>query len=172
MATDVVRRELHNGRVGSFGLEEVTLPNGVHATLEILRHPGAAAIVPLHDDGTVTLLRQHRHAVGATIWEIPAGKLEPGEDPAACAARELVEEAGLRAGSVTHLTTIYTTPAFTDEVIHLYVGRQLTAVPAAPDADEVLQPVRMPLAEAIALVRGGAIPDAKTICALLWVASG
>jgi len=83
------RTEIFDGRVGRFGLEEVELPNGVNVTLEVLRHAGACAVLPLHADGSVTLIRQHRHCAGGTIWEIPAGKLEPGEDPAACAAREL-----------------------------------------------------------------------------------
>ncbi len=93
------RVSLHRGRVGDFGIETVTLPNGVVVDLEILRHVGAAAVVPLHDDGTVTLIRQHRHAAGGLIWEIPAGKLDPGEAPSDCARRELEEEAGLRAGA-------------------------------------------------------------------------
>jgi ADP-ribose pyrophosphatase len=165
----MTRRSLHQGRVGDFGIETVVLPNGRTVDLEILRHPGAAAVVPLHDDGTVTLIRQHRHAAGGTIWEIPAGKLEPGEDPAACAVRELTEEAGL-VGRVAHLTTIHTTPAFTDEVIHLYVATELVAAPMNLDADEVIAPVRLALADAIALVRRGEMTDAKSIVALLLVA--
>lgn len=165
----MTRRVLHRGRVGTFGLEDVVLPNGVAVTLEILRHPGASAILPVHGDGTVTLIRQHRHAAGGEIWEVPAGKLEPGEDPAACAARELAEEAGL-AGTLTPLITILTTPAFTDERIYLYVATELVAVPNGLDADEILHPVRLPLSEAVAMVRRGDITDAKTICAILTYA--
>lgn len=160
------RRSLHKGHVGDFGIETVELPNGRVVDLEILRHPGASAVVPLHDDGTVTLIRQHRHAAGGTIWEIPAGKLEPGEDPIVCAARELAEEVGL-VGALRHLTTIHTTPAFTDEVIHLYVATDLRSVPTNLDVDEVIAPVRMPLAEALALIDSGAMTDAKSIVALL-----
>jgi ADP-ribose pyrophosphatase len=155
--------------VGDFGIEEVDLPNGRHVALEILRHPGASAVVPLHADGTVTLIRQHRHAAGGTIWEIPAGKLEPDEDPLTCAARELAEEAGL-AGRIEHLSTILTTPAFTDERIHLYVATDLVDTPLGHEPDEVIEPVRMPLAEAVAMIRRGEIVDAKTICALLLTA--
>lgn len=165
----MTRRTIHRGRVGDFGVEAVTLPNGVAVELEILRHPGAAAVVPLHDDGTVTLIRQHRHAAGGTIWEIPAGKLDGDEAPEACAARELVEEAGLRAGQLRRLTSILTTPAFTDEVIHLFVATQLSPVPAALEHDEVIATVRLPLDEARAMVRRGEIRDAKTICGLLMV---
>jgi ADP-ribose pyrophosphatase len=161
----VTRRELHVGRVGRFGLEDVVLPNGVAVTLEVLRHSGACAVVPLHDDGTVTLIRQHRHCAGGTIWEIPAGKLEVGETPETCAARELAEEAGL-AGDLRHLTTIFPAPAYTDEQVHLYLATALVAVPFAPEHDEVLEPVRLQLEEARAMVRRGEIVDAKTICAL------
>lgn len=168
----MTRTVLHRGRVGEFGLEDVVLPNGAAVRLEILRHPGAAAVVPLHEDGTVTLIRQHRHAAGGTIWEIPAGKLEAGEDPAACAARELTEEAGLVAGALSLLTSILTTPAFTDEVIHLYLATELTPAPASPEADEVIEAVRLPLDEAVRLVRAGVIHDAKTVCALLLAGGG
>jgi ADP-ribose pyrophosphatase len=165
----MTRRSLHQGRVGDFGIETVVLPNGRTVDLEILRHPGASAVVPLHADGTVTLIRQHRHAAGGTIWEIPAGKLEPGEAPEVCAARELTEEAGL-VGTLTHLTTIHTTPAFTDEIIHLYVATELVDAPMNLDEDEVLTPVRLPLADALGLVRRGEMTDAKSIVALLLVA--
>lgn len=161
----MTRRDLYVGRVGRFGTEDVVLPNGVAVTLEVLRHSGACAVVPLHDDGTVTLIRQHRHCAGGTIWEIPAGKLEVGEAPETCAARELAEEAGL-SGELRRLTTIFPAPAYTDEQIHLYVATALVAVPFAPEHDEVLEPVRLPLEEARAMVRRGEIVDAKTVCAL------
>ncbi|MFN7145941.1 MAG: NUDIX hydrolase, partial [Myxococcota bacterium] len=124
---------------------------------------------PLHADGTVTLIRQHRHAAGGTIWEIPAGKLEPGEEPLACAARELIEEAGLT-GTLAHLTTIHTTPAFTDEIIHLYVATELTDVPTNLDEDEIIDPVRMALSDALDLARRGEMTDAKSIIALFLAA--
>ncbi len=161
------RVSLHRGRVGDFGIETVTLPNGVVVDLEILRHVGAAAVVPLHDDGTVTLIRQHRHAAGGLIWEIPAGKLDPGEAPSDCARRELEEEAGLRAGAIRPLPAIWTTPAFTDEVIHLFVATELAPVPARLEHDEVITAARIPLEEARRMVREGEIRDAKTICALM-----
>lgn len=165
----MTRRVLHEGRVGSFGLEAVVLPNGAAVTLEILRHPGAAAVVPLHADGTVTLLRQHRHAAGGTIWEIPAGKLEPGEAPERCAARELAEEAGL-VGTLSALGPLHTTPAFTDEVIHLFLATGLAPVPAAPEVDEVIAVARLPLEEALAMAEDGRITDGKTIAGLFRAA--
>lgn len=159
-------RVLHRGRVGSFGIEPVTLPNGMAIELEVLRHPGAAAVVPLHSDGSVTLIRQYRHAAGGMIWEIPAGKLEPGELPAVCAGRELEEEAGVSCARLEHLTTIFTTPGFTDEVIHLYLATGLTEVPARPEADEVIERHRLAGAEVLAMIRRGEITDGKSICAL------
>lgn len=157
---------LHRGKVGNFGLEEVTLPNGVTVTLEVLRHPGAAAVVPLHDDGTVTLIRQYRHAAGGMIYEIPAGKLEPGEAPEFCAARELEEEAGVQAGRLQPLLALRTTPGFTDEVIHLYLAEDLRPVPQALEADEVIEVLRIPLSEAISWIEEGRITDGKTVSAL------
>lgn len=162
-----MRRELHRGKVGSFGIETVTMPNGHVAHLEILRHPGASAIVPLHADGTVTLIRQYRHAAGGMIWEVPAGKLDPGEDPAECAKRELEEETGVSCGEVRHLITILTTPGFTDERIHLYVGTDLGEVPTRLEPDEVIERHRVPGAEALAMIRRGEITDAKSIIALM-----
>lgn len=164
----MTRRSLHRGRVGDFGLEQVRLPNGLEVELEILRHPGAAAVLPLHDDGSISLIRQHRHAAGGTIWEIPAGKLDPGEAPEVCAARELAEEAGL-CGTLTPLIPIWTTPAFTDEVIHLFVATELRAVPSALEADEIICVERLGLDEAVAMVHRGDIRDAKSVCAILMV---
>ena len=165
-------RVLHRGRVGSFGIEPVTLPNGMAIELEILRHPGAAAVVPLHADGSVTLIRQYRHAAGGMIWEIPAGKLEPGEPPAECAARELEEEAGVGCAQLRLLTTIFTTPGFTDEVIHLYLATGLSEVQARPEADEVIERHRLPAAQVLSMIRSGEITDGKSICALMLALSG
>lgn len=166
------RRSVYRGRVGDFGLEQVVLPNGAHVELEVLRHPGAAAVVPLHADGSVTLIRQYRHAAGGMIWEIPAGKLEPGEEPEPCAARELEEETGLRAGRLRHLTTILTTPGFTDEVIHLYVAEDLTEVGANPEADEVIERHRLSPADLRAMIHTGELRDAKSLVAVLLALGG
>ena len=161
-----MRRSIHRGKVGDFGIETVTLPNGVTVDLEILKHPGASAVVPLHSDGSITLIRQYRHAAGGMIYEAPAGKLEPGEDPRLCAERELTEETGLVAGKLTRLTTIHTTPGFTDEVIHLYVATELSEGPAHPEADEVIERCRFSKDEVLAMIRDGRITDGKTICAV------
>lgn len=157
---------IHKGRIIDFRLEEVTLPNGVSITLEIVRHPGAAAVVAVDDHGDVTLVRQFRHAAGGFIWEIPAGTLSPGEEPAACAARELREEAGLAAGELVHLGSILTAPGFCDERIHLFLARRLSLVEQRLDHDEVLSVSRVPLARALGMIRAGEIQDAKSIAGL------
>ena len=117
--------QIYSGKVLNLNLDTVALPNGRTTKLEILRHPGASAVVPLKDDGRVVLIRQLRHAVGGFIYEIPAGKLDPQEDPRDCAARELEEEVGYCAGHLDLLTSIWTAPGFTDEVIHIFQGTNL-----------------------------------------------
>jgi len=142
------------------------LPNGEIARLELMRHPGAAGCVPLASDGTIVILRQYRHAVGGYILEIPAGKLDSGEDPRDCAARELEEEIGLRAASLEPVTTFFTTPGFTDEVIHVYKATGLTPGRQNLGRDEVLDVIELPLERAIAQIEDGTIRDAKTIIGL------
>jgi ADP-ribose pyrophosphatase len=150
--------------------ERVTLPNGTSAVLDIVRHPGAAAVVPFVSETDVALIRQHRHAAGGSILEVPAGKLDPGESPEACAARELEEEAGLRAGRLLPLGWIWTTPGFTDERIHLFAASDCESVPVRHDADEVIEVVRMPLTLALEHVWRGELRDAKSALALLHAA--
>ncbi len=150
--------------------EIATLPDGREVELDIVHHPGASAVVPFLSDEEVLLIRQYRHAVGDTILEVPAGKLDPGEAPEVCAARELEEETGQRAGRLTSLGWIYTTPGFTDEKIHLYAAHDLTAAGARPEDDEHIEPVAMPLADALAAVWRGEIPDAKSALALIHAA--
>ena len=150
--------------------ERVALPNGVTLWLDVVHHPGAAAIVPFIRDDEVLLIRQYRHAAGGTIYEVPAGKLEPGESPEGCAARELEEEAGQRAGRLDPLGAIWTTPGFTDERIHLFAAFDLEAVPQRLEDDEVIELVRKPLAEALELVWSGELSDAKSALALVHAA--
>jgi ADP-ribose pyrophosphatase len=150
--------------------ERVTLPNGHEMILDIVHHPGASAVVPFASDDDVLLIRQYRHAAGGTILEVPAGKLDDGEPPARCAARELEEEAGQRAGRLESLGAILTTPGFTDEVIHLFAAFDLSPVDARPEDDEVIEVIRMPLAQALDLVWSGELRDAKSALALLHAA--
>lgn len=147
-------------------VETVTLPNGATIELEIVRHPGAVAVVPLKDDGAVLLIRQYRHAAGGYIYEIPAGKLDPGEELRHCAARELEEEIGVRAACLEPLVSFFTTPGFTDEVIHVFLAAGLTPGTQKLDRDEVLEVIEMSLDDAIARIADGTIRDAKTIIGL------
>ncbi|HKN86531.1 MAG TPA: NUDIX hydrolase [Nitrospiraceae bacterium] len=164
--TDRRIQTVYKGRVVTLNLETVTLPNGVSVELEVVRHPGAAAIVPLKDDHTVILIRQYRLAADGYIYEIPAGKLHPGEDPLHCATRELEEEIGYRAGHLDKIATFFTAPGFTDEVMHLYVARNLVPGAQALDSDEVLEVVELSLEKAMAHIHDGTIRDAKTIIGL------
>jgi len=159
-------RRIFKGRVVTLDIDTVTLPNGATIELEMIHHPGAAAVVPMKEDGTVILIRQYRHAAGGYIYEIPAGKLHPGEDPKLCAARELQEEIGYRADSLELLTSILTTPGFTDEVIHIYKGTGLTKGKQDLDHDEVIEIVELPLEKALAQIIDGTIRDGKTIVGL------
>ena len=159
-------KPIFQGRIVKLNLETVTLPNGATVELEIIRHPGAAAIVPLKDERTVVLIRQYRHAAGGFIYEIPAGKLHPGEDPRACAARELEEEIGYRVSSLELLASIFTAPGFADEVIHIYQGTGLTPGTQKLDRDEVLDVIELSLDRAIAMIHDGTIRDGKTIVGL------
>jgi ADP-ribose pyrophosphatase len=164
-----VTRVVHRGRSIVVQVERAELPGGKSVELDIVRHPGAAAVVPFESDDVVLLIRQYRHAVGGTIWEVPAGKLD-GDAPEACAARELEEEVGRRAGRLVPLASIYTTPGFTDEVIHLFAAFDLASVPQRLEHDEVIEVVPVPLARALEMVWCGELRDAKSSLALLHAA--
>ena len=145
----------------------VTLPNGHESARDVVRHRGAVAVVALTDDGRICLVRQYRTALDRVTVEIPAGKLDPGEDPLTCAKRELLEETGMVADRMAFLTTLATTPGFTDERIHLYMATGLTFGPAHPDEDEFLNVDLVPLDELIDAVLDGRIEDSKTVCGAL-----
>lgn len=146
---------------------QVELPNGRVTSRDLVRHPGAAAVVALTETGKIVLVRQYRTAIDRVTVEIPAGKLDPGEDPLDCAKRELLEETGFSAGRIQYLTTIATTPGFCDEVIHVYMATGLTFNGANPDDDEFVNVDLVPLAELIDAVLDGKIEDAKTVVGAL-----
>ena len=162
---------IRKGRVFDFYAENITLPNGVSLDMEIIRHPGAAAIVPVMDDGSVLLLKQYRHAVGGFIWEIPAGTLDPGEDALRCAERELIEETGYAARHFERLAEITPLPAYSDERIHLFLATGLTRAAQNLDEDELLFVHRIELHLAIRMITEGEIQDAKTIVGLQLAAN-
>ena len=161
-----MKTKIYQGRIIDLSVETVTLPNGATAELELITHPGASAVVPMKDDETVIMIRQYRHAVGGYIYEIPAGKLDPGEDPRDCAIREVEEEIGYKVGTLEPLLSFFTTPGFTDEIIHIYLGKDLTPGTQNLGEDEVLEIIEMSLAKTIDLINDGTIKDGKTIIGL------
>jgi len=173
----VASRRIYSGRVLNLDVDTVRFPNGQTGELEMIRHPGAAAVVPvLSSDGAadpqLLLIRQYRYAAGGPIWEIPAGRLEEGEDPETCARRELLEEAGATAGRWQRLTTIYTTPGFTDERIHIFAARDLVVREheTRRDPDEFMDAHPVPMSQALKMIRDGEMIDAKTVTAVLFFA--
>jgi ADP-ribose pyrophosphatase len=160
-------RTLWAGPTLRLQVDRVRLPNGEEAELEVVRHPGAAAVLPLAGDGTVLLVRQYRHTVGEWLLEVPAGKLAAGEEPEACARRELEEEAGVRAELLRPLGAVVMTPGFCDERIWLFLATGLSAGVQRLERDEVLRVEPLPLAEAERRALAGEIHDAKSVCAIL-----
>jgi ADP-ribose pyrophosphatase len=164
------KRDIYKGRVIEVSVDTVTLPNGRSVDLELVRHPGAAAIVPIDAQGRVVLVRQARYAASGYLLEVPAGKLDGGEEPRACAERELREETGLSAKTLTPLGFIWVSPGFTNERIWLFLAQGLTEGKQALESDEVLTLERMPLADAVAMAQRGELSDAKSVCGLLRAA--
>lgn len=167
-AEEVLRQEpVYEGRIVNLYIETVRLPDGREAKREIVLHGGAVAIVPVDATGHVTLVRQFRLAARQDLLEIPAGTLEPGEDPLECAMRELQEEVSLKPGKLERLGGLYAAPGYTSEYIHLFLATELTESSLEEDEDEFLEVVRLPLGEAVAMVTRGEIIDGKTISGLL-----
>lgn len=166
MTTPKKKSPLYQGRIIRVAAETVTLPNHQVIQLDVVRHPGASAVVPIKDNGRVILIHQFRHAVGGYLYEVPAGTLAPDESPDACAMREVEEETGYRAGRLVRLGSIVTAPGFCDEQIHLYLATQLQQTRQSLDHDEVLTVVEMTLDEAMARIHDNTIRDAKSIAAL------
>lgn len=160
-------KNLYRGKIFDVALEKVSLPNGVTKDREVIRHPGASAMVPLLDDGKVVLIRQYRHAVGKFLWEVPAGTLEHGEGPMECAPRELVEETGYEATSFEKLAEILPAPGYTDEHIHIFLATGLRPAKQKLDDDEVLEVQPTAFETAIRMIIEGEIQDAKTIIGIL-----
>ena len=157
--------EVFSGKILKVNLDQVRLPGGKTGMRVVVHHPGAVAIVAVQED-KILMVRQYRYAVGQDLLEIPAGKLDPQEEPFHCAERELREETGYR-GELTSLGKIYTTPGFTDEVIHLFLARNLIWDPLSPDEDEVLQVESLPWTEAVRRAEQGEFLDAKTIVSII-----
>jgi ADP-ribose pyrophosphatase len=164
----------YTGKVVSLDLDTVRFPDGSAGQLEMVRHPGASAVVPLLDeprspDPRVILIRQFRHAADASIWEIPAGRLDEGETPSTCAHRELMEETGMTADVLSRLTTIFTTPGFTDERIHIFLALNLKPGKHRREADEFMEVQTKKWSDVMTMIRNGDIRDAKTLVGLMFV---
>jgi len=168
-------RRIYSGRVIDLDMDRVRFPDGSTGELEIVRHPGASAVLPFVGNPSsagpeVMLIRQYRYAADRYLYEIPAGRLNAGESPEACARRELLEETGCSADKLSFLTSMFTTPGFTDERIHLFTASGLTQGMTQHEADEFIEVVSMPLSQALKMVELGEIPDAKTALTLLLAA--
>lgn len=161
-------RTIFDGKLIRVQLDEVELPDGRTSTREIVKHPGAVAVLAFTEEGKLVLVRQYRNPLEKTILEIPAGKLEPGEDPKACAFRELEEETGYRAEDMQPIVSFYTSPGFADEKIHLFEARGLTKGEMRPDTDEFVEVEELTLEEAYAKMEEGLICDAKTVAAVYF----
>src|SRR5262245_16647417 len=172
----LAKRRIYTGKVINLDVDQVRFPDGSSGELEIIRHPGAAAVVPIVSDPggpdpTLLMIRQYRYATGGELWEVPAGRLDhPSEDPEACARRELQEEVGVTAGTVQKLTTVWTTPGFTDEAIHLFMATELTPTATRREADEFIDVVPKALSEVLERIGRGEICDAKTVVSILYMA--
>jgi len=154
---------MYTGNIINVEKITVLLPNGKEATRDVVRHPGAAVVVPIKDNGNILLVKQYRKPCDMVSLEIPAGKLDKGEEPAACAERELAEETGYQAKNLHKIMTIHSTPGFSDEVLHMYAATGLTKYEANPDEDEFITCGEYSVADCINMVNNGEITDAKTI---------
>ncbi|MGD9253914.1 MAG: NUDIX hydrolase [Holophagae bacterium] len=158
---------VYEGRILDLEVDRVRLPNGNETVREVVRHRGAAVMLPLLDTGEIVFVRQYRYPMGELLLELPAGKLDPGESAETCARRELEEETGWRAGTMTSLGWFYTTPGFSDEILHAFFAGDLVAVEHAErDPDEIIEIVTMSVDDALEACRNGAIRDSKTVAAL------
>lgn len=167
MDAKVNRKELIlHGRVFDVTVENVCLPNGACIDMTIIRHPGAAAIVPLTGNGEILMLKQYRHAVGRYWWEIPAGTLNNGEEPMACAQRELTEETGYTARIWDSLGVVSPVPGYSDERIHIFLARELSRAHQNLDFDEIIEVHPLPISDVVDRIMNGEIEDAKSIAAI------
>jgi len=162
----LTQKTIRTGRVFDITVENVTFPNGTNIDLEIIRHPGASAIVPLTSDCEVVMLKQYRHAVGRTLWEIPAGTFDAGEAPLACAKRELTEETGFEAEAWESMGAVVPLAGYSDERIHLFLAKGLTPASQSLDPDEIIEVHSIQLDKVVSMIQEGEIEDAKTIVAI------
>jgi ADP-ribose pyrophosphatase len=167
------RNRVYTGKAVHFSADEITLPDGKKACREYMEHPGAVAVLPFLDAERIILVKQYRYPVTQLTYEIPAGKLDPGESIAACVKREMAEETGFYPKKVKRILSYWPTPAFSNEVIHVFFATDLVKTEKSPDEDEFISPAVMPFSRALAMVASGRIRDSKTVIALLaWANRG
>lgn len=166
MEKTVASQTIYDGKIIKVKVDDVQLPNGKTAKREIVNHPGAVAVMVITDDNRMVMVRQFRKPLERMLVEIPAGKLEPGENPEACARRELQEETGYTCASLCHVASFYTSPGFADEIVHLYRAEGAKPGTAQPDEDEFVEVMYVTPEEAQRLIASGDIRDAKTILAV------
>jgi len=164
------RNRVYSGRSVSFSVDKILLPDGNIALREYLEHPGAVAVIPFLSKEKIILVKQFRYPVGQVTYEIPAGKLKKGENPFSCVQRELEEETGFKAKKVKKLLSYWPTPAFSNEVLHIYSAKNLVPARKNPDEDEFIDHIEVPFKKALSWVKSGKIRDSKTIIALLFYA--
>jgi ADP-ribose pyrophosphatase len=173
MSARISSKRVYSGKIISVDLDSVRFPNGTTGNLEMVRHPGASAVVPFLDplddpDPRVLLIRQYRYAANGYVYEIPAGRLDNGESPQDCALRELREETGYSAADLIPLTTFYTTPGFTDERIHLFLASNLSEGDSATESDEILDLAPVRLSRAMAMIASGELVDGKSMIGVFF----
>ena len=164
----IASKTVFEGRLISVSVDEVELTNGRRTRREVVHHPGAAAVVPMLPDGRVVLIRQYRHATGSVLYELPAGLCEPGEAPVECARRELGEEVGYQAEEMELLFSVYLSPGYSSELIHVFLASGLRPVEA--DADEQVVPVALPLDAVVGMIARGEVQNAAAVCGVLAAA--
>ena len=164
----IAGERVYKGRILDLEIDRVRMPSGNEALREVVRHKGAVVVLPLHENGRVELVRQYRYPPDEILLELPAGKLDPGEQPRECAMRELAEETGWRAGEIHSLGSFFTTPGFSDEVLHAFVATGLEpASDVEPDPDEAIEIVTMTVDETLDACLDGRVRDCKTLAVLL-----
>ncbi|HOC09917.1 MAG TPA: NUDIX hydrolase [Bacillota bacterium] len=160
-------KRVYEGRIINLRLDSVSLENGNTAMREVVEHPGAVGIVALKENGDIVMVKQYRKAVEQVLLELPAGKLEQGENPLDCAARELTEETGYTAGDLRYLVSFYTSPGFSNEVMHMFLATDLKEGKNDPDDDEMVETVEISRDRAMDMILKGEIKDGKTIAGIL-----
>ncbi|HXL03490.1 MAG TPA: NUDIX hydrolase [Bacillota bacterium] len=172
LETKVESKTVYQGKIVNLRVDQVRLPSGSISVREVVDHPGSVGIIPIDRDGKVILIRQFRYPVGEALWEIPAGKLDPGESPEECARRELEEETSYSPGCLRKIVSFYTSPGFSSEMLHLFLATDLAPGCGRPDDDENIRTYHLSRETVERMIENGEIRDAKTLLAFAWISQG